>query len=241
MFVQDDETREFLLAPVVERYDRGLEAEMSIPLPYARRVVLGLVLCAFAWSVQGTEARRQSMELPKEAVALLPKAAGAPTGTWLRLSTNLSADVSAPVGGTTACDRESAQGNITIKIFGDLRPPHLVKVSHIAETEYLQDIAKAEAAAKDLRPAGTENYSKVGPGHDEALPGGRIFYRELVSVCVESGTSAGRTETRLNGFARKDNAFYRLSIIAPMPATNTRALATEILANIQRIELPLGR
>ena len=181
------------------------------------------------------------MELPTEAVALLPKTAGAPTGTWLRLSTNLSADVSAPVRGTTACDRESSQGNITIKIFGDLRPPSLVKRSHVAETEYLQDITKAEAAAKEPRPAGTESYSKVGPAHDEALPGGRIFYRELVSVCVESGTSAGRTETRMNGFARKDNVYYRFSIIAPMPAPNARALATEILANIQRIDLPLGR
>jgi hypothetical protein len=54
-------------------------------------------------------------------------------------------------------------------------------------------------------------------------------------VCVESGTPAGRTETRLNGFARKDNVDYRLSIIAPMPGANARALAKEILANIQRI------
>jgi hypothetical protein len=114
---------------------------MSIPLQYARRSMLGLALCAFAWSIQGTEARRQSMELPKEAVALLPKTAGAPTGTWLRLSTNVTVDVSAPVRGTTACDRESSQGNITIKIFGDLRPQNLLMRSHVAEPEYLQDIA----------------------------------------------------------------------------------------------------
>jgi hypothetical protein len=39
----------------------------------------------------------------------------------------------------------------------------------------------------------------------------------------------------------KGNVYYRFSANAPMPASAARALAAEILANIQRVDLPLGR
>lgn len=214
---------------------------MSIPSPGSHGVVLGFVFFALLAVGPTLEARRQSPPLPKEAAALMPKAAGPATGTWVRLSSMAGGDVSAKVQGTTACDAESLQGEVKVNVFADLRDPRLILRNNAAEKEYLQDIAKAEAAAREPRPAGTERFEKVGPARDEILPNGRLFSREFVSLCVASGTRAGRTDTEVNGFARKGNVYYRFSVKAPMPASAARALAAEILANIQRIDLPLGR
>jgi hypothetical protein len=181
-------------------------------------------------------AAQGSQPLPKEAKALMPGAATDVSGTWAAMATSVHGKLSGTVKGKTACDEETSGGTVAIEAHGSTMS-HLVKMYDQAQQEEIRK--KAADAAEP--PEEVDGYTYVGPIKDEALSGGRIFYRELGSPCIASGTDNGRTETSLTGFARNGNFFFKFTIHAPMKASDAKALAGEILANIQKFSLPLGQ
>ena len=189
-----------------------------------------LILLAQALGAQGSTA------LPKEARALMPGSATDITGTWAAMATSVHGKLSAAVRGKTACDEETSNGTIGITVDGSSMS-HFVKMYEMAQKGEIE----TKVADSKETPEEAPGYTYVGPIKDETLPGGRIFYRELGMPCIESGTDHGRTETSLTGYARKGNFFFKFTITAPMRAADAKALAGEILANIQKIDLPLAQ
>lgn len=176
-----------------------------------------------------------SYPLPKEAKALMPGSATDISGTWAAMATSVHGKISAAVKGKTACDEATSSGTVAIEAHGSTMS-HLLKMYEAAQQEEI----RKKAAEAGQPPEEALGYTYVGPMKDETLPAGRIFYRELGKPCIESGTDQGRTETSLTGYARKGSFFFKFTINAPMRAADAKALAGEILANIQKVDLPLG-
>jgi hypothetical protein len=211
---------------------------MLLPCRQVCVCALTLVLSVPLVSADVAEARQASSTLPKELAALMPKGAGTPTGKWIVMATSIHGEVSATVRGTTACDEDTSQGGISITIDGITMPAFL----KMKEAAYLADIAQEEAASREPVPTDVPGYSQIGLVKDESLSAGRIFYRQSVRPCpAESGGPERRTETTLKGFARKGIFFYKIEVSGPMPAAAAKALAAEVFANIQRVDLPVTK
>lgn len=176
-----------------------------------------------------------SYPLPKEAKALMPNAATDISGTWAAMATSVHGKISGTVKGKTACDEATSGGAVAIEANGSPMS-HMVKMYERAQ----QGEIDQEVSDSQQPPEEPVEYTYVGPVKDETLPGRRIFYRERGKPCIATGTDHGRTETSLTGFAQKGNFFFKISIHAPMKASDAKALAGEIFANIQKIDLPLG-
>ena len=194
-----------------------------------------VVLVSFFVALGQAVAAQGSQPLPKEARALLPASATEITGTWAAMATSVHGKISGAVKGKTACDDETSRGTVAIEAHGSSMS-HMLKMYEMAQQEEI----RKKAVDAGQPPEEVPGYTYVGPIKDETLPGGRIFYRELGQPCIESGTDHGRTETSLTGYARKGNFFFKFTVNAPMRASDAKALAGEILANIQKVDLPLG-
>jgi hypothetical protein len=171
--------------------------------------------------------------LPKEIAALMPEGATGVTGTWQAAGTLSMGDVRAEVRGTSTCDGRPGAGTISLELMNQTQPALLP----IYEPAWRQKGVEAKASL--TRDAGERRQAplnvSVGEVKEETVAGGTLVYFQYTEGCVQS-PKPNHTTASLRAVVQRGGVFTSLTIVLPGTATEARALAAGILANVQKTD-----
>jgi hypothetical protein len=171
--------------------------------------------------------------LPKEVAALMPAGATAVGGTWNATGTLSMGEVRAEVRGASTCDGRPGAGTISLELMNQTQPALL----QIYEPAWRQKGVEAKASVTRDAEQRQQAPLKVSVGEvrEETVAGGTLVYFQYTEGCAQSPKPT-HTTTSLKAVVQRGGLFASLTIVMPGTATEARAFAAEILANVQKTD-----
>jgi hypothetical protein len=194
----------------------------------------GLVALLFAGAAFHALGQAPTRALPKELAGLLPTGATGATGTWSAAGTLGMGQVRADLRGALDCGGKPGVGTISLEIMSQSRQGPTLQM-------YEQAWRQKGAAAKAAMAHDAEERQKaplkvsVSAVREEAVPGGTLVYFDHTEGCIQSPRPS-HTTASLKGVVQRGGVFVTFDIVLPGTAAQAKALAGEILGNLQKMD-----
>jgi hypothetical protein len=194
----------------------------------------GLIALLFAGTAFHALGQAPSRALPKELAGLLPTGATGATGTWSAAGTLGMGQVRADIRGALGCDGKPGVGSINMEVMSQSRQGPTLQM-------YEQAWRQKGAAAKTALARDAEERQKtplkvsVSAVREEAVPGGTLVYFDHTEGCIQSPRPS-HTTASLKGVVQRGGVFVAFDIMLSGTAAQAKALADEILANLQNTD-----
>ena len=199
-----------------------------------RLFVLGAAFLFLSVPAPRVRAQAPPGALPKELSALMPTGASQITGTWNRAGTLGMGQASGEVKGTSTCDGKPGAGTVQIEVLSQSRQGPTLAMYEQSWQQKFTSAKSSLANDASTRKQAPLNVS-VSAVKEETVAGGSIAYFDYTDGCVQS-PKPNHATAALKGVAQHGGVFVEFSIVIPGTATEARALAAEVLGNIQKTD-----
>jgi hypothetical protein len=196
---------------------------MTVPRRVCLPAVLAMLVVASVFPT--ALVRAQSGALPKEVRALMPAKTGLVDGTWMVRPPTVRGEVSGELAAGKSCDANPPVVHISITING-------VAGEHASTLLPKRKMGWDAEWTREKSTFGAD--AKV-----ESTGGGEMISSQSERGCIQSPV-ASVTDSHVAAYVQKGLLAYTVRIGGPQPAAASRALALEVLANMQRSDLPLA-